>query len=207
MLNGQLLLAFAMTAIVVNVVPGPSVLFIVGRALSVSRPSAMAAAVGNTVGTVTQGLLAAIGVGSLIAESQLLFNGIKTGGAIYLVWMGATTLRGRKTQALGDESTDRGNRRGAWDGFVVGLTNPKMVIFFTAALPQFVDRERGYVTVQMLVLLALYGVLSMVNDASWTMLGGSLRTWTATNPRRIERMIGFGGACIVAVGITLALTH
>ncbi len=82
-----------------------------------------------------------------------------------------------------------------------------MIVFFSAALPQFVDRERGYVVVQMLVLLAIWGVLSIISDSSWGFAGGSLRGWSVNAPQRIERMIGLGGACVIAVGLALALSH
>ena len=82
-----------------------------------------------------------------------------------------------------------------------------MVVFFTASLPQFVDRSRGHTTIQMLVLLAIYGVFSIICDASYGLAGGSLRRWTATAPRRIERLVGLGGACVIGVGITLAFAQ
>jgi threonine/homoserine/homoserine lactone efflux protein len=208
MLNSHMLLTFALTAAVVVVVPGPSVMFIVSRALTVGRPAAMAAAAGNTFGTVVQGLLAAVGIGSLVAESEMLFNVIKWGGAMYLVAMGSRTLRNRKeTSDTPGSDIEQSRRTVARQGFIVGLTNPKMIVFFSAALPQFVDRARGYVVVQMLVLLAIWGVLSLISDSSWGFAGGSLRTWSVNAPKRIERMVGLGGACVIGVGLVLALSH
>ena len=104
-------------------------------------------------------------------------------------------------------SAASGRREEARRGFVVGLTNPKMVVFFTASLPQFVDRSRGHTTIQMLVLLAIYGVFSIICDASYGLAGGSLRRWTATAPRRIERLVGRGGVCVIGVGIALAFAQ
>lgn len=208
MLNTHLLLTFAMTAAVVVVVPGPSVMFIVSRALTVGRPAALAAAAGNTVGTIVLGLLAAVGIGSLVAESETVFNVIRLGGAMYLVSMGSRTLRHRKDSSNTSDSPVVQSRRSiARQGFIVGVTNPKMIVFFSAALPQFVDRDRGYVVIQMLVLLAIWGVLSLISDSSWGFAGGSLRAWSANAPQRIERMIGIGGACVIGVGLFLALSH
>ncbi len=120
MLNSHMVLAFAMTAAVVVVVPGPSVMFIVSRALTVGRPAAMAAACGNTLGTIVQGLLAAAGIGSLVAESETLFNVIKWGGAAYLVAMGSKTLRHRKDSSDADGSlVVPSRRRVAREGFIV----------------------------------------------------------------------------------------
>jgi threonine/homoserine/homoserine lactone efflux protein len=208
MINTQLLMAFAMTTAVIVVIPGPSVMFIVSRGLSVGRPAALAAAAGNTLGTTFQGILAAFGLGTLIAQSAVLYTIIKLGGAAYLVVIGAKTLLHRELADITDESPSLGGRRRiARQGFLVGATNPKIIVFFAAVLPQFVDSGRGHVVVQMLVLLATYFVLSMISDTSWGFAGGSIRTWAADSPRRIERLIGAGGMCIICLGFTLALSH
>jgi threonine/homoserine/homoserine lactone efflux protein len=208
LMNTQMLLTFCMTTAVIVAVPGPSAMFIVSRAISVGRPAAIAAAAGNTLGTTFQGLLAACGVGTLIGKSALLYNVIKLGGAAYLVAMGAKTIRHREVATVSDESSNSDDRRRAVrQGLVVGATNPKTLVFFAAALPQFVDPSRGYVIVQMLVLLAVYSLMSLVGDTSWGFAGGSLRAWSANSPLRIERMIAVGGLCIVGVGIAMALSQ
>jgi threonine/homoserine/homoserine lactone efflux protein len=207
MINTQLLLTFAMTAALIVVIPGPSVMFIVSRALSVGRPAALAAAAGNSLGATFQGILAAFGLGTLISESALLYNVIKIVGAAYLVTLGARTLQHREFAAGTDNAAAGGRRREARQGFLVGATNPKTIVFFAAALPQFVDPTRGYVVVQMLVLLSVYSIMSLVSDTSWGFAGGSIRTWSANSPQRIERLIGAGGMCIIGLGLALALSQ
>ncbi len=208
MINMQLVMTFAMTTALIVVIPGPSVMFIVSRALSVGRPAALAAAAGNTIGTTFQGLLAAFGLGSLIAQSPLLYTLVKMGGAVYLVMIGVKTLLDREMAQIAEDTDSlAGRRRIARQGFVVGITNPKIIVFFAAVLPQFVDSGRGYVIVQMLVLLAVYFVLSLISDTSWSFAGGSIRSWAAVSPQRIERLIGAGGMCIVCLGVLLALSH
>jgi threonine/homoserine/homoserine lactone efflux protein len=208
MINTQLLLSFSLTAAVILIVPGPSVMFIVSRALTVGRPAAIATAAGNTFGNSLQGVLAAFGLGALISESALFYDIIKFSGAIYLVWMGTATLRHREFSAVVDGATaenDRGSE--ARKGFLVGVTNPKTIVFFAAALPQFVDASRGHIVVQMVVLLAVYTAISLFTDTSWGYVGGSIRNWSATSPQRIERLIGGGGICIIGLGIALALSQ
>jgi threonine/homoserine/homoserine lactone efflux protein len=208
LLDTRLLLSFCMTAAVIVVMPGPSVMFIVSRALAVGRPAAIAAAAGNSLGQTFQGLLAAFGIGSIIAESDLLYDVIKFGGAIYLMSVGAKTLRNRQfASAESAVAENHGRRTELRHGFMVGATNPKTIVFFAAALPQFVDRDRGFVVGQMLMLLAAYGTISWFSDTSWGVAGGSIRRWSAGSPRRIERLIGIGGCCIIAVGGWMALSH
>jgi threonine/homoserine/homoserine lactone efflux protein len=183
-------------------------MFIVGRALAVGRPAAIAAAAGNTLGTVCQGVLAVFGLGALISGSPLICTAVEVGGALYLVKMGLTMLRHREFSTAGDASQASGHgRRHARQGFLVGVTNPKVLLFFAAVLPQFIDRSRGYVMAQMLMLLAIYGVLSLLADTSWGFAGGSIRAWSAGSPRRLELLVGGGGICIIAVGLALALPH
>lgn len=207
-LDTNLLLSFCLTAAVIVILPGPSVMFVVGRALAVGRPGAVAAAAGDSLGQTVQGLLAALGVGALVAESELLYSVIKFGGAIYLVAMGVSTLRHRRHAAA---STDCGGSSGRRNelrkGFLVGASNPKTIVFFIAALPQFVDHGRGHVVMQMLVLLLAYGVMGWIADTLWGVAGSSVRTWASTAPQRIERLIGGGGLCIIGVGTWLALSH
>jgi threonine/homoserine/homoserine lactone efflux protein len=207
LLDSSLVLSFCITAAIINVMPGPSVLFILSRALTVGRPGAIAAAAGNSMGQVFQGLLAAFGVGAVVAESAALYDVIKFGGAVYLVGMGASTLLHRQFSAASAVAGESGSRRSELRrGFTVGATNPKTIVFFAAALPQFVDPTRGYVVAQMLVLLAIYSVMGLMTDTSWGVAGSKLRNWTASSPRRIERLIGVGGVCIIAVGASLAMS-
>lgn len=207
LINPQLLLSFAATAALIVIVPGPSVMFIVSRALSFGRPAAMAAAAGNTAGITFQGLLAALGLGTIVSNSDLLYGAIKFGGAVYLLLMGVKMLRNREFSTPTDAAGSEGNRHDARRGFLVGVSNPKIVVFFAAVLPQFVDPARGHVLVQMLVLVVVFAVISLAGDTSWGIAGGSIRSWSATSPRRIERLIGASGTCIIVLGVALALSH
>jgi threonine/homoserine/homoserine lactone efflux protein len=207
LLDQQLLVSFCLTAAVINIMPGPSVMFIVSRSLAVGRPAVTAAA-GNSMGSTFQGLLAALGVGSVISQSALLYDIITYGGAAYLVFIGVKTLL---HPAISDNNAGSANRTGARremrQGFLVGATNPKTIIFFAATLPQFVDPDRGNVLLQMLALLAVFGIMGLFTDTSWGFAGGTIRRWISSSPRCIERLIGAGGCCIIGVGSWMALSN
>jgi threonine/homoserine/homoserine lactone efflux protein len=207
-LNPQLLATFCVTAAVIIAVPGPSVMFIVGRALTVGRPAAIASAAGNTLGNTVQGVLAAVGIGSIVSGSPFLYNVVKYVGAMYLVRMGFMSLRGRHHGApVGSQPEHSDRRRMAKEGFVVGLTNPKTVVFFVSTLPQFVDPTRGNVIGQMLLMMVVFGLMSLVGDTSWSFAGAALRTWSARSPQRIESMFVIGGLCIMGLGLLSAISH
>ena len=204
------LLAFALTAFVIIAIPGPSVMFIVGRALALGRRPALFTVLGNTMGEYVQVVVVALGIGVLVEHSILVFDVVKLGGAAYLVWLGVQAWHQRRTlktfvgTAVADAPT--GGFRLAAQGWLVGASNPKTIVFLTAILPQFVDKTSGHVPVQILMLGAIFGAIALVSDSIWALLAGAFRSWFARSPRRLELVGGAGGLAIVAVGIGLALS-
>lgn len=93
------LVTFAVLAFVLNVVPGPSVLFVVGRALTVGRRAALATVLGNAAGEYLQLILLAFGLGLVVERSEAAFAVLKYAGAVYLLWLGVEPLRRRKVRA------------------------------------------------------------------------------------------------------------
>lgn len=201
------LLTFALAGIVLVVIPGPSVLFIVGRALAHGRRAALTSVAGNTTGAAAVVVLVAFGLGAVAAGSAVVFTVIKFVGAAYLVYLGVQTIRhrGDLTAALGVASGPA-DRRLYWQGVLVGFTNPKVLVFFAAVLPQFVDVRAGSATSQMLVLGLLFALIASVLDSVWGLAAGTARTWFVTSPARLRRVGGLGGAMMIVMGAGLALT-
>ena len=201
------LLAFGLISFLVIVVPGPSVLFTVGRALTVGRRQALLTVAGNAMGAYVQILAVALGAGALILASSLAFSAIKFIGAAYLIYLGAQAIRHRHGLGevlTGSTSAKRPSRVLA-DGFVVGLTNPKTIVFFVAALPQVVDPTAGNVSAQMLVLGVVFLAIAVVSDSIWALTAGLARDWFAQSPRRIAAIGGAGGLAMVGLGVSLAV--
>jgi threonine/homoserine/homoserine lactone efflux protein len=92
------------------------------------------------------------------------------------------------------------------DGFVVGFANPKAIVFFGAILPQFVNRQAGYVPVQMAVLALIFSTIAMASDSAWGFAAGTARDWFAKSPRRLELVGGAGGLAMIGLGTALAFT-
>jgi threonine/homoserine/homoserine lactone efflux protein len=200
------LLVFALTAFILIVVPGPSVLFTVGRALTVGRRGALLTVLGNAGGLYVQVLAVAFGVGAVIEASAVVYTVLKYAGAAYLVYLGVQAIRRRRwLAAAGDAlAAPTQTRRVLREGFVVGVTNPKMIVFLTAALPQFVDRSAGQVPLQMLFLGVLVALIAVVSDSVWAFAAGTARLWFARSPRRIEALGAMGGVAMIGVGVALA---
>jgi threonine/homoserine/homoserine lactone efflux protein len=89
------------------------------------------------------------------------------------------------------------------DGFWVGALNPKGVVFFAAVLPQFIDRDRGSVTSQLILLGAIFSILAFVSDGSWGLLAGTARNWLATDAARLERLRATGGVIMIILGLSV----
>ncbi|MFC8720543.1 LysE family translocator [Kitasatospora sp. NPDC057198] len=214
MLSADRLLAFAAMSFLLIVIPGPSVLFVIGRALAQGRRAALITVAGNTTGAYALVVAVAFGVGAVVERSVLLFALLKLAGAAYLVLLGvrAWRERGSLRAAFGGAGADRGARgaRGALrtfgEGFVVGVTNPKTIVFFAAVLPQFVDRDRGHVTAQMLLLGLVFNLIAVVSDMAWGLVAATARGWFARSPRRLSLVGGVGGLAMIGLGVTVAAT-
>ena len=202
------LLAFALISFLVIVIPGPSVLFTIGRALTVGRRQALLTVAGNAMGAYLQILAVALGAGALISASALAFSIIKFIGVGYLVYLGVQAFRHR--HALGDTLAEGSAAtrpiRALADGFVVGVTNPKTIVFFVAALPQVVNPAAGHVLTQMLALGVVFLVIAVVSDSIWALAASLARDWFAQSPDRIAAIGGAGGLAMVGLGLSLAFT-
>jgi threonine/homoserine/homoserine lactone efflux protein len=202
------LLAFGAVALLVIVIPGPSVLFIVSRTVSLGRRAALGTVVGNSLGEFLQVLVVSLGLGQLLERSALAFTVVKLLGAAYLLYLGVQAWRVRRSVAaeLAATFAPRRRRRIVWDGLVVGLTNPKSMVFFAAVLPEFVDRSLGHTSLQLLLLGLVWVALALISDSTWALAAGTARNWLARRPRQLERAQGASAVVMIGLGVGLAVT-
>lgn len=212
MVSTDRLLAFAAVSLIVIVIPGPSVLFVIGRALAHGRRTAMASVLGNFLGSYLLVVAVALGLGSLFERSLPLFLAVKLAGAAYLVHLGVRAFRHRGEMAVGatdtaaDAPAPRGDLRTVADGFTVGATNPKGIVFFAAVLPQFVDPAAGHLPGQMLLLGVIPIGIGLVTDTCWGLTASAARAWLGRSDRRLSLLGGAGGLAMIGLGVTVAAT-
>jgi threonine/homoserine/homoserine lactone efflux protein len=205
--DSSTLVAFLVTCWVFVVIPGPSVLFVISRGVALGRRAALLTVVGNTLGVVLLVVLVAAGVGAVVERSILAYEVIRIGGALYIVYLGVQAIRHRRSLAtVLDATAVRSSRQVVREGFIVGVTNPKAIVFYTAVLPQFVNRDGAPVPVQLIALGLILAVIALVSDSMWAVLAGSARRWLAGRPQRLERLGGTGGLIMIGLGTRLALT-
>ncbi|MET7998904.1 LysE family translocator [Amycolatopsis sp. NPDC005232] len=202
--------AFAALTFLMVVVPGPSVLFTISRALTVGRRDALLTVLGNATGVYMQVVAIAFGLGAVVTTSATVFTAIKLAGALYLVYLGVQAIRKRRkladAMAAAVRTTPGRTVTVLRDGFIVGFANPKSIVFLAALLPQFVAPAAGSVPAQMLLLGLCLPVIALASDTAWALVAGTARTWFTRSPRRLELVGGTGGLVMIGLGTTLAFT-
>jgi len=195
---------YLLASILIIIAPGPSVLFVIARAIAWGRKTAVFTVLGNVAGAYLLSIFVALGLGPVLQRSNLAYAVIQWGGGAYLVYLGLDAIRHRKvhaanmTQQTGMQPSLSASVR---DGFWVGVLNPKTLVFFAAVLPQFIDRNRGHVTAQLLLLGALFAILALMSDGSWGLLAGTARQWLATDAGRLIRLRTIGGFVMIGLGV------
>jgi threonine/homoserine/homoserine lactone efflux protein len=202
------LLFFVTTAIVLLAIPGPAVLYIVGRSIGQGRNAGFVSALGIGVGTLIHTAAAAVGLSALLVSSALAFGVVKYLGAAYLVFLGVQRMRSR--ESFGAASLDGDPPRAKLSrvfaqGILVNVLNPKTALFFFAFLPQFIDPARGHVATQILSLGILFACMGTTSDSIWALFSSSVAGWLRGNSRwmRSERYVS--GGILISLGLATAL--
>jgi threonine/homoserine/homoserine lactone efflux protein len=197
---------FVPAALVLLVMPGPSVIYIVTRSVDQGRVAGIVSTLGVATGALVHVAAAALGISLLISKSAELFTALKLAGAAYLVVIGLRRLVSDPDVEPEHSGRRHSLRRIFVEGVVVDALNPKVALFFLAFLPQFVDSARGSTVTQMLVLGVLFAVLGCCTDGTYALvsstIAGRVRPVRAT--RRVARA---SGVAYVALGVVAAITR
>jgi threonine/homoserine/homoserine lactone efflux protein len=194
---------FVAAAFVLLIIPGPAVIYIVGRSIHQGRRAGLASVLGIACGSMVHVTAAALGLSALLLASSLAFSVVKYAGAAYLIYLGVRTLLGPIREQADLPKPDP-IRRIMAQGLLVNILNPKTALFFFAFLPQFVDPHRGPVAQQVLWLGATFVLLSVCTDATYALLAGTVG-------RGLQRHSGFQrkqryvtGGIYLTLGLTAA---
>ena len=194
--------AFTVTAVLFVLFPGPAMLFLVARGVAGGHRVGALSALGVETANAVYVVATALGLTAILAASTVAFTAVRYAGAAYLVYLGIRTLRDRNDPE--PPAVARGSLT-AWtswrQGFLVGIGNPKAVLFFLAFFPQFVHSDAGPAWSQVLILGAVIIAIGTVLDVSYGVFGGLVRSRLAGSVRGIRRgrvavgltYIGLGG--------------
>jgi threonine/homoserine/homoserine lactone efflux protein len=197
---------YIVAAMIIILAPGPSVLFVIARAIAWGRKVAVFTVAGNVTGAFFLSTFVAFGLGPILQNSDIAYIAVQWGGGLYLIYLGIDAIRKRRAHAA--DMTNQGDRepsalRSMRDGFWVGALNPKGLVFYAAVLPQFIDRDKGQVTSQLILLGAIFSILAFISDGSWGLLAGTARAWLANDSTRLEKLRAAGGAIMIVLGLSV----
>jgi len=198
------LLFFISAAALLLAIPGPAVLYIVGRSIGHSRNAGFVSAFGIGVGTLIHTVAAAVGLSALLVSSATAFSVVKYLGAAYLIYLGVQKLRRHDSFYVSPDAPRTSLWRVFTQGIVVNVLNPKTALFFFAFLPQFVDPSRGHVATQILSLGVLFACMGTTSDSIWAALSSSVASVFRGSSRwaRTERYVS--GGILISLGVATA---
>jgi threonine/homoserine/homoserine lactone efflux protein len=204
MFDPRALWIFVGATVVMLILPGPAVLYIVARSVERGRRAGLVSTLGIATGSLFHVAAAALGLSALLLSSATAYEVLKYVGAAYLIFLGLRRLLSSEATSTlaadGDESLGRMFAQGV----LVNVLNPKTALFFFAFLPQFVDPARGQVTLQILVLGALFVAISILSDGAYALVAGTAGAWIRRRPHwlRAERWIS--GGTLIGLGVVAA---
>jgi threonine/homoserine/homoserine lactone efflux protein len=151
----------------------------------------------------------ALGLGAIVAASTAAYTVLKLVGAAYVVWLGVSAIRHRADARVALQNPVRvpvTRGHAVRTGTIVGVTNPKTIVFFAAFLPQFTGNS-GPAALQVALLGVVFALLAVCSDSMWALGAGKARDWFARRPRRLDTLGATGGGMMIALGVTLAASE
>jgi len=201
-MNWQLFSAFLVITLILFLTPGPIVTLVVTTGARSGSRAALLTVAGATTGNAVLVACIAFGLSWILKTSSEIFDYLRWVGAVYLIWLGIQAWR--HAGAASETAPPRGHVH-AWRGFIVAITNPKSIAFFTAFLPQFIDPTLP-VERQLLVMCAVSVVMGGILDSGWGVAAALGRAWFM-KPHH-NRLLGrISGAVLVGGGVWLSLAR
>ncbi|WP_153771978.1 LysE family translocator [Labrenzia sp. CE80] len=200
-------LAFITASVILTLIPGPSVLLVVGQAVAKGQKAAMICILGDVIGGFVLIGLSFMGVGALLAASATLFQVVKWAGVLYLAYLGYRQILDAKndTNFISDAPQGSSTWSSFWAGLITAVLNPKAIVFYMAFLSQFIDPERS-MSLQLTIMALTSAVAVIIPLAGYALLAGRVRL--AFRSRAAQKRIGYtGGASLIGGSVFMAATR
>ena len=195
---------YVVATTLIILVPGPSVLFTIARAIAWGRMIAVATVLGNGLGVYLISIAVALGLGPILQHSSPAYHAVQWFGGSYLMYLGYSAINESAAHAQDMREVTESKPsivKTIRQGFIVGVLNPKTVVFFAAILPQFTDREKGHLSSQLIFLGTVFAIIAFISDSLWGILAGTFREWLSTDVKRLIRMRVTGGVIMILLGL------
>jgi threonine/homoserine/homoserine lactone efflux protein len=201
------IILFMVSALALNLSPGPSILYILSRSIGQGREAGLVSVLGLATATLIHAMAAALGLSTLFVYSPVAFAVVKYLGAAYLIYLGVATLLSRNTPQPARAAVPVKLAAIYRQGVVTDLLNPKVALFFIAFLPQFVDPASGSPALQILFFGLLFHVTGVPVNLLVALAGGRLAALLARRPNWARVQNWISGAVLVGLGLRLALSE
>ena len=198
----EILIAFTAAALLMNISPGPSNLYVMARAIAQGTKGGVVAAMGLAVGSLVHVVITALGLSAIFANSPTLYLIIKLLGAAYLMYLGITYWKAKGS--VDNEKVKRSKKKSLLSVFqqsvIVEVTNPKTALFFIALLPQFVVPESGPVSQQLLILGIIVTISALPCDILVAVSSSKISNWLLKHERAQQIQDRISGSILFAMG-------
>lgn len=189
------------------IAPGPDMMYVITRGMSQGRKAGLLSALGVTLGILVHTISAAFGLAVLLQTSAMAFLIVKYMGALYLIYLGLKALKSKSNFTPLKPQQKMDSRSIFWQGVLSNVLNPKVALFFLAFLPQFVNRDQGFVPLQMLVLGILFALFGIIFLSVLGYFSGGVGNWLSSSPRFAAILRWLTGGIFVGLGIRLAFVE
>lgn len=206
MFESSQLIIFISASIALLLLPGPAVLYITARSANQGRVAGFVSVLAIEAANLVQAVAAGLGLSAILLSSALAFDVVKYLGATYLIYLGIKKLLTKEESSTSQEVKRESLSQIFWQGFVINILNPKTALFFFAFLPQFVNPEKGNVTLQNLLRGVLFVALAFITDSMYALVASSLAEKLNANINFQKRQKYFAGLVYIGLGVTTALT-
>jgi len=196
---------YVVASLALILTPGQDMIYVIGRALAQGRVAGLCSAVGVIIGILVHTALAAIGVAAVLQASEMLFTALKLAGAAYLVYLGVRMMLARAVPIDARAGAAKASRLSlVLQGVLSNVTNPKIILFFFAFLPQFVDPASTHATRDLIFLGVLYALMGLPVKCGVALVAAHLSDRLLRKPKALVWMNRACGALLVGLGIRLA---
>ena len=204
MIEGNKLALFLSAALVLAVMPGPGILYVLGRTLNGGRREGVSSALGTFLGGLVHAVAAAVGLSALLVASAAAFQTVRYAGAAYLIYLGISMVRNRHLQIAGSDASPTGHQ-----SFIQGVTteilNPKTALFFLSFIPQFVVPSKGHAAFQFLVLGSISVALNTAVDLVVVFFAAALAKRLRSSPNFNTKQRAASGLGMIGLGLYVAV--
>ncbi|SHJ17221.1 LysE family translocator [Propionispora hippei] len=198
---------FIIAGIILNITPGSDTLYILSRSIAQGRKAGIYSVLGITAGCAVHTLLAALGLSVILAQSALAFMLVKTTGALYLAYLGITTLLAKNSTLVSPTDQVKSTRETFLQGLLTNVLNPKVALFFISFLPQFIDPQNSYGIVPFILL----GITFLTTGTLWCLFlvfcSSRVTTLLRQGSKAAARMNKLCGGIYLLLGVKLLMAE